>query len=94
VIPDGSGSGVVPWKMSAPPSQTSISRSNWRPATRPVKSSTTFDQGPAQPGGGASVPSNVSWPTDELKAKSCITVTVQDGVGGRAIGCTAVSGSW
>ena len=60
----------------------------------PVKSSTTFDHGPGHAAGGASVPLKTPWPTDELKAKSCITVTLQDCVGGRAIGGAAVSGSW
>jgi hypothetical protein len=59
-----------------------------------VKSSTIFDHGPGHEAGGVSVPLNTPWPTDELKAKFCMTVTLQDGVGGLAIGGAAVSGSW
>jgi hypothetical protein len=33
-------------------------------------------------------------PTEELNAKSCMTVVVQEGVGGRVIGGAAVNGSW
>ena len=92
-MPSGSGSGVLDWKTSAPPTQTFISRSNWRPATVPVKSSTIFDHGPGHAAGGARVPPKTPFPTDELNAKFCITVTVQAGVAGRAIGGAAVSGS-
>jgi hypothetical protein len=59
----------------------------------PVKSSTIFDQGPGQPAGGVSVPLKTPFPTDELNAKSWMTVVVHDGVGGRAIGGAAVNGS-
>src|ERR1700761_5933529 len=68
-------------------------RSNWRPCTLVVQSSTTFDHGPRHPAGGVIVPPKFcAAPVASLDGNRSASDTVQAWVCGRDTGGAAVPG--